>query len=66
MVADDAEWTSTMTGHGVPADQANLLLGMFQATRRGEFATTGPDLENLLRRPATPLRSMLEDLTTQP
>lgn len=66
VVADDAEWTSTMTGHGVPADQANLLLGMFQAARRGEFAASGPGLENLLQRPATPLRSMLEGLTTQP
>ncbi|GAA4585415.1 NAD(P)H-binding protein [Planotetraspora phitsanulokensis] len=66
VVADDAEWTATMIGHGVPADQANMLLGMFHAARRGEFATTGPELENLLRRTPTPVRSMLEELTTQP
>ncbi|WP_371778920.1 NAD(P)H-binding protein [Streptosporangium subroseum] len=36
-----AEWTAAMIGHGVPADQANMLLGMFHATRRGEFSTTG-------------------------
>jgi NAD(P)H dehydrogenase (quinone) len=66
VVADDAEWTATMIGHGVPADQANMLLGMFHAARRGEFSTTGPELENLLRRPATPVRSILEGLTTRP
>jgi uncharacterized protein YbjT (DUF2867 family) len=66
VVADDDEWTAAMIGHGVPADQANMLLGMFHAARRGEFATTGPDLEKLLQRPATPVRSILEGLTTQP
>jgi NAD(P)H dehydrogenase (quinone) len=52
-----------MTGQGVPADRASLLLGMFRAARRGEFATTGPFLGDLLRRPVTPLRSTLERLT---
>jgi hypothetical protein len=33
---------------------------MFHASRRGEFATTGPTLENLLGRAATPARSILE------
>ncbi|MDH2425391.1 NAD(P)H-binding protein [Sphaerisporangium sp. TRM90804] len=63
VVADDEAWTATMIGHGVPADQANMLLGMFQASRRGEFSTAGPDLEKLLQRPATPVRSMLAELT---
>ncbi|MCR6489119.1 NAD(P)H-binding protein [Amycolatopsis sp. OK19-0408] len=57
VVVDDEEWAA---GLGVPAAQAELLLGMFRAARRGEFATTGPDLEDLLGRPATPLRSLLE------
>ena len=66
VIADDAAWTATMIGHGVPADQANMLLGMFHAARRGEFATTGPELENLLQRAATPVRSILAGVTTQP
>ncbi|MEO3868911.1 NAD(P)H-binding protein [Nonomuraea sp. B12E4] len=60
VVADDATWTATLIGHGVPADQADMLLGMFRAARRGEFATTGPELENLLQRAATPVRTILE------
>ncbi|MGI5145742.1 NAD(P)H-binding protein [Plantactinospora sp. CA-294935] len=63
VVADDDEWTAAMIGHGVPADQATMLLGMFRAARRREFATTGPELENLLQRRATPVRSILEGLT---
>jgi NAD(P)H dehydrogenase (quinone) len=66
VVADDAAWTATMIGHGVPADQVNMLLGMFHAARRGEFSTTGPELENLLQRTATPVHSILDGLTTQP
>ncbi|WP_410667517.1 SDR family oxidoreductase [Amycolatopsis sp. cmx-4-68] len=60
VVADD-EWVASLTGHGVPAEQAELLLGMFHAARRGEFAATAPDLEDLLGRPATSLRSVLEE-----
>jgi NAD(P)H dehydrogenase (quinone) len=60
VIADDDEWTAGLIGHGVPADQANMLLGMFHASRRDEFATTGSTLENLLGRAATPARSILE------
>ena len=65
VVADDEEWTATLVGRGVPAAQATMLLGMFLASRRGEFATTGATLENLLRRPATPVRSVLEGVVAQ-
>jgi uncharacterized protein YbjT (DUF2867 family) len=61
VVAGDDEWVAGLTGHGVPADRAELLLGMFRAARRGEFATAGPDLEALLGRPATPLRAVLAE-----
>jgi uncharacterized protein YbjT (DUF2867 family) len=59
VVAGDEEWVASMVAHGVPAEQADLLLGMFHAARRGEFAATGPDLEELIGRPATPLRDVL-------
>lgn len=60
VVVADEEWAASLVGHGVPEDQATLLLGMFRASRRGEFATTGDQLEKLLERPATSLRSVLE------
>lgn len=60
VVADDEEFVAGMVGRGVPQGQADMLLGMFQASRRGEFATTDPTLETLLGRPATSLRSVLQ------
>lgn len=60
IVTDDDEWTAGLTGHGVPAQQANMMLGVFHAARRGEFAITGPTLGNLLGRAAIPVRSFLE------
>jgi uncharacterized protein YbjT (DUF2867 family) len=65
VVADDGEWTAGLTGHGVPEAQAAMLLGMFRASRRGEFAVTGPVLGELTGRPPTPVSSILEQAATQ-
>ncbi|WP_330346253.1 SDR family oxidoreductase [Streptomyces longwoodensis] len=60
VVVEDEEWTAGLVGHGMPAEQADLLLGMFHASRRGEFTTAGTTLEDLLGRPATALPTFLE------
>ncbi|KUN40676.1 NAD(P)-dependent oxidoreductase [Streptomyces longwoodensis] len=60
VVVEDEDWAAGLVGHGMPAEQADLLLGMFHASRRGEFATTGSALEDLLGRPATILPAFLE------
>ena len=39
-----------------------MLLGMFGASRRGEFAATGPTLEKLLGRAATSVRASLDGI----
>ncbi|XRQ08719.1 NAD(P)H-binding protein [Actinomadura welshii] len=65
VVVDDAEWAASMTGHGLPAQQVDLLLGMFQAARRKEFAVVGPELENLLQRASTTVHSLLKELTSR-
>ncbi|MFF8932031.1 NAD(P)H-binding protein [Streptomyces longwoodensis] len=62
VVVEDEDWTAGLVGHGMPAEQADLLLGMFHASRRGEFATTGSALEDLLGRPATVLPAFLEEV----
>ncbi|WP_328450415.1 NmrA family NAD(P)-binding protein [Amycolatopsis sp. NBC_00438] len=61
VVADDEDWVRSLTGHGVPAPRAEMLLGMFHASRRGEFAAVDPELERLLGRPATSMRSVLAE-----
>jgi NAD(P)H dehydrogenase (quinone) len=59
-VADDDEWAAALVAHGVPEAQAAMMLGMFRAARRGEFAATHPVLGDLLGHPATPLSTFLE------
>ncbi|WP_269856022.1 hypothetical protein [Streptomyces sp. RPT161] len=59
VVADDEEWVAGLIEQGLLADRVMLPLGMFHASRRGEFAATSPTLENLLGRPATPLAEVV-------
>lgn len=52
-VSDD-EWRDAMVAQGAPAPMAEMLLGMYRAARRGDFAAIDPTLEKLLgRRPQT-------------
>jgi NAD(P)H dehydrogenase (quinone) len=60
-VADDEEWAAGLTAHGVPEEQARMMLGLFRASRRGEFSATSPILGRLIGRPATPLSAFLEE-----
>ncbi len=57
-ISDD-EWRDARVAQGVPAPVAEMLLGMFRAARRGDFAATDPALENLLGRPAVSMRDFL-------
>lgn len=49
-----------MVQRGVPDAQADILLGMFRAARVDEFAATDSTLQDLLGRPATRIRAVLE------
>lgn len=50
----DDEWRESKVAAGLPAQMAEMLLGMYRAARRGDFATADPTLETLLgRRPQT-------------
>ncbi len=52
-VSDD-EWRDATVAQGTPAPMADMLLGMYRAARRGDFAAVDPTLEALLgRRPQT-------------
>lgn len=52
-LSDDA-WREEKVARGAPAAMAAMLLGMYQAARRGDFAAVDPTLEKLLgRRPQT-------------
>ncbi|MFL6125530.1 NAD(P)H-binding protein [Actinophytocola sp.] len=60
VVVADADYRAGLLANGLPEWRADLLLGMFAASRRGEFATVDPALATLLGRPAAGLASFLK------
>ncbi|GAA4487477.1 NAD(P)H-binding protein [Actinoallomurus oryzae] len=58
VVADEA-YRAGLVAHGVPEPAADLLLGIFVASRQGEFAEVDPALARLLGRPPVPFREFL-------
>ncbi|WP_035567623.1 NAD(P)H-binding protein [Hymenobacter sp. IS2118] len=59
-VTDD-EWRQATIARGVPAPVAELLLGTFRSSRRGDFAAVDPTLETLLGRSPQTMRNVLAD-----
>jgi uncharacterized protein YbjT (DUF2867 family) len=59
-VSDD-EWRANMRAHGMPDAVVDLLLGVFLASRRGEFSAVDPTLEDLLGRAPSTMREVLRD-----
>ncbi|WP_305786486.1 SDR family oxidoreductase [Symbioplanes lichenis] len=65
VVIGDEEFTAGLLANGVPEFRAAIALGMFQASRRGEFDVTAPDLEKLTGRPARSVRTLLEGVVSE-
>ncbi|MCS7475369.1 NAD(P)H-binding protein [Umezawaea endophytica] len=59
VVVSDDKYRAGLLAHGAPAHAADLLVGLFAASRQGEFARVDPALPRLLGRPALPLREVL-------
>ena len=55
----DKEYRAGLTSHGVPESRADMLLGLFAASRKGEFAAVDPALQRLLGRPPMSMRDVL-------
>lgn len=56
----DQQYRDALVAQGAPEPAADLMLGMFRASRRGEFAATGPTLSGVLGHPPTPVRAVLQ------
>jgi NAD(P)H dehydrogenase (quinone) len=56
----DEEYKAGLISRGVPEPRAELLVGLFRASRKGEFAAVDPTLERLLGRPPMALREVLK------
>lgn len=61
VTVSDSEWREAKVAQGVPAPVAELLLGSYLASRRGDFAAVDPTLETLLGRPPQTMRDVLTD-----
>ena len=57
-VIPDEEFGARMAARGVPTGAVNMMLGMYRASRAGEFATVHPTLEQLLGRAPLTVRDM--------
>ena len=57
-VSED-EYRNTLVAHGTPEHYADLLLGMFAASRRGDFASDDVTLERIVGHPPTTVRAVL-------
>jgi len=55
----DHKWQDAQIAAGVPAVYAELLLGIFQAARRGDFAASDTTLQRLLGRAPRTMRDLL-------
>ncbi|HEY0193720.1 MAG TPA: hypothetical protein VGC42_21535, partial [Kofleriaceae bacterium] len=60
VVVSDEAHRQTLLSYQVPPDRADLLIGMFRASRNGEFAAVDPALGELLGRAPTSLRDVLQ------
>lgn len=57
-VSDD-EYRARLVARGAPEAQATMFLGMFIASRHGEFASVNPTLQTVLGRPTVSMREVM-------
>ncbi|WP_406132071.1 SDR family oxidoreductase [Streptomyces sp. NBC_00989] len=57
----DEEYRAGLVSHDVPEEQADMLVGLFRASRKGEFAEVSPVLGELIGRAPTSLRDVLRE-----
>ncbi len=60
VVVPDDEYRAHLIAHGLPEHAADMLLGIFVASRQRRFTLVDPTLARLIGRPPTPLREVLK------
>lgn len=56
----DVEYRAGLVSHGLPEKIADMLMGMFLASRQGEFAQVDPTLARLISRPPVSVQDVLK------
>ena len=59
IVVSDEQYRAGMIAHGFPEAAADMLLGIFRASRQGEFNRVDPALARLIGRPPMSMRDVL-------
>jgi len=60
IVVSDEEFRDRMLSQGVPEASVNMRMGMFLASRQGDFAQVDPALAQLIGRPPVSMRDVLK------
>jgi NAD(P)H dehydrogenase (quinone) len=60
IVVPDAQYRAGLVAHGLPEERADMFVGLFRASRQGEFNRVAPDLARLIDRPTMSLRDVLK------
>ncbi|MBB6731445.1 SDR family oxidoreductase [Cohnella zeiphila] len=60
IVVPDEEFRGRMRAQGVPEASVNMRMGMFQASRQGDFAQVDPALAHLIGRPPMSFQEVLK------
>ena len=60
-IISDEELQAKMAAHGLPARVADISLGLYRASREGEFAAVNPTLERLLGRGPISMRDLIAE-----
>ncbi|SDB35952.1 NAD(P)H-binding protein [Bauldia litoralis] len=60
-VPSDEDFSAKLAARGVANTVASIALGLYVASRRGEFAAVDPMLERLLNRPPISMRDVIAD-----
>ncbi|MFC9709427.1 SDR family oxidoreductase [Paenibacillus sp. NPDC056933] len=65
IVVTDDEYRNHLMSRGLPEVMVDMLTGMFQASRQGDFSQTNPALENLIGRSPVNFTDFLKDSISQ-
>ncbi len=59
VVVPDDRYRGGMLDRGMPPERADMMIGLFQASRQGGFTRIAPTLERLIGRPPTTVRTVV-------
>ncbi|MFJ1990185.1 NmrA family NAD(P)-binding protein [Streptomyces asiaticus] len=66
VVVSDDEYRARLVTHGVPEPSAEMLVGLFAASRDGDFAPVDPTLADVLGRPVVRVEDYLKSAVMTP